>query len=42
MVEGSACIVVVVVMVLFHFFKEKKYQVARLHLERVTVPCLPN
>lgn len=40
--EGSACVVVVVVMVLFHFFKGKKYQVARLHLERATVPCLPN
>lgn len=42
MVKGSACIVVVVVMVLFHFFKGKKYQVARLHLERATVPWLPN
>lgn len=39
---GSACIVVVVVMVLFHFFKGEKYQVARLHLERATVPWLPN
>ena len=40
--KGSASIVVVVVvMVLFHFFKGGKYQVARLHLERATVPWLP-
>lgn len=38
--EGSARIVDVVV--LFHFSREKKYQVASLHLERATVPCLPN